>query len=102
MIPVVPQSVATIPDAELIALFAAATALAGLFVASLAYWGYCRNESRPMLYLAVGIVLLTTVPVGVNYALPGVAGATDAETLLVVTVSHLVGVFAILYALTDA
>lgn len=89
-------------DAGLIAVFAAATAIAGAFVAVLAYWGYRRNESRPMLYLAVGIVLLTAVPVGLNYCLLAVTAMTDAEILLVVTVAHLAGVAAILYALTRA
>ena len=85
-----------------IAIFAATTALAGLFVASLAYWGYRRNASLPMLYLAVGILLLTTVPVIIDYALQGTMTATEAEILLGITLSHLAGVLAILYALTKA
>lgn len=89
-------------DAGLIALFAAATAVAGLFVASLAYRGYRRSGSRPMLSLAAGIVLLTAVPVAADYALQTATAATDAEILLVVTASHLAGVAATLYALTRA
>ncbi|WP_228546388.1 DUF7521 family protein [Halegenticoccus tardaugens] len=85
-----------------IAIFAVTTALAGLFVASLAYWGYRRNASRPMLYLSVGILLLTTIPVTMDYTLQGVTTATEAEILLVITLSHLAGVLAILYALTKA
>ncbi|WP_227354323.1 DUF7521 family protein [Haladaptatus salinisoli] len=96
-----------LPDAlgnadGLIFAFAAVTAIAGAFVAYQAYRGYRRNESRPMLYLAVGIALLTVVPVGVDYALVALTGATDAEILLPVTVAHLAGVAAILYALTRA
>lgn len=87
-------------DLGVITLFAAATAITGLFVASLAYRGYQRNASRPMRYLAFGILLLTTVPVFVDYALRGVTTATEAEILFVITVSHLTGVLAILYALT--
>lgn len=86
----------------LIFAFAAVTAVAGLFVASLAYHGYRRNESRPMLYLAVGVFFLTTVPVVANYGLRAVTSATDAALLLPVTIAHLVGVLAILYALTRA
>lgn len=89
-------------DTGLIAVFAAATAITGAFVASLAYRGYRRNESRPMLYLAAGIILLTTVPVGMNYALAAMTVATDAVILLGITLSHLAGVAAILYALTRA
>ena len=103
MIPVLlGVTVAVGSDTGLIAGFAAATAIAGLFVATLAYRGYRRNASRPMLYLAIGIVLLTTVPVGVDYTLQGMTAATDAEILLVVTTAHLVGVISILYALTRA
>lgn len=86
----------------LIPVFAVATAIGGLFVASLAYQGYRRNNSQPMLYLATGIILLTTIPVGVNYALTTLTTATDAEILLLITASHLAGVTAILYALTRA
>lgn len=89
-------------DAGVIAVFAAVTAIVGAFVAFLAYRGYQRNESHPMLYLALGIILLTTVPVGLNYGLLAVTAATDAKILLVITASHLAGVAAILYALTRA
>lgn len=88
--------------AALTFVFAAATALAGAFVAYQAYRGYQRNESRPMLYLAVAIVLLTAVPVGMNYMLTALTTVSDAAILLVVTAAHLAGVAAILYALTRA
>lgn len=86
----------------LIFAFAAVTAVAGLFVAYQAFRGYRRNGSRPMLYLAVGIVLLTAVPVGVNSALTALTAATDAEIVLAVTAAHLAGVLSILYSLTRA
>lgn len=89
------------PDGVIFA-FAAATAVAGLFVATLAYLGYRRNGSRPMLYLAVGIILLTAVPVSIDYGLSTMTPATDAVILLGVTIVHLSGVGAILYALTNA
>lgn len=81
---------------------AAMTAIAGLFVAYQAYRGYRRNGSRPMLFLAVGVLLLTTVPVVLNYLLSAVIGSTDAEALLAITGAHLAGVVSILYALTRA
>ncbi|WP_247003892.1 DUF7521 family protein [Halosolutus gelatinilyticus] len=87
---------------ELIAISAGATAVVGLLVAGLAYRGYRRNRSPPMLYLAVGILLLTAIPVAVNGALLRLTTATDAEILLLVTLAHLGGVIAVLYALTRA
>ena len=95
------SAVAAAPESSLIAVFAATTALAGVFVAALAYRGYRRNESRPMLFLALGVALLTAVPVGTNYVLLATA-ATDAQILLVVALSHLAGVATVLYALTRA
>lgn len=95
-------SALTASSEGLIFVFAAAVAVAGLFVASLAYRGYRRNESRPMLYLAVGIGFLTAVPAGANYGLSSLTGASDAAILLAVTIAHLVGVLAVLYALTRA
>ena len=103
MTPVALRSAGAAGDAGvLVFAFAAVTAVAGAFVAFLAYRGYRRNDSRPMLYLAVGIALLTTVPVGLNAALSALTGATDAEILLAITVAHLAGVASILYALTRA
>lgn len=83
-------------------IFAAVVAVAGVFVAYQAYRGYRRNESRPMLYLAIAITLLTVVPVGVDYTLATLTGTNDATILLVITAAHLAGVAAILYALTRA
>jgi hypothetical protein len=78
------------------------TGVVGVFVASLAYRGYRRNESKPMLYLALGIVLLTAIPAAVNVLLSVSTGVTDAEILLSLSVAHLCGVVSILYALTRA
>lgn len=83
-------------------IFAVVVAVAGVFVAYQAYRGYRRNESRPMLYLAIAIMLLTVIPVGVDYTLSTLTGANDAIILLVITAAHLAGVAAILYALTRA
>lgn len=83
-------------------LFVAVTAVVGLFVAYQAYRGYRRNDSRPMLFLAVGVLLLTAVPAGANVGLGAATAATDAEILLVISIAHLAGVVAVLYALTRA
>jgi heme/copper-type cytochrome/quinol oxidase subunit 2 len=86
----------------IIFVFAAVTAVVGAFVAYQAYRGYQRNDSRPMLYLAGGIALITIVPFIVTYSIGVLATTTDAQTLLAITIANLAGVIAILYALTRA
>ncbi|MFU1781290.1 hypothetical protein ACM16X_07910 [Haloarcula japonica] len=76
----------------------ALTAAVGLFVASLAYRGYRRNDAPKMRWLAVGIVSLTA---GV-YAVVTVtdwAGARDGIVLLVRGLVTVAGLCAVLYAL---
>ncbi|MFC6763826.1 DUF7521 family protein [Natrinema soli] len=103
MIGLLLYGVGPIANAEAtIAAFAAAVAIVGSFVAFLAYHGYRRNGSRPMLYLAVGIAFLTAVPVVIDYGVGALLPATDAEILFAITIAHLAGVLAILYALTKA
>ena len=87
---------------RMVLLFPTVIAVVGVFVAYQAYRGYQRNESRPMLFLALGIVLLTAVPASINLGLSSLTTATEAEILLAITVVHLGGVVAILYALTRA
>jgi hypothetical protein len=81
---------------------ALATALLGSFVAYQSYRGYRRNASRPMLFLAVGIALLTVVPFVVKNALVfgGLVGETGGA--LVSQALGLVGLLAVLYSLTRA
>ncbi len=90
-------------DAES-AIFAIAlvTATVGAFVAYQAFRGYLRNASQPMLFLAVGIALLTVVPFLVTRGLRLVVEFTDAQFLLLVTVFDIAGLSAILYSLTRA
>jgi hypothetical protein len=78
------------------------TAAVGLFVAYQAYRGYRRNDSRPMLFLGLGIFLVTVVPFLVTMVLGGVSGVSDAVVLLSWTVFEIVGLGSILYALTGA
>lgn len=89
------------PEA-LMFVFSAVTATVGVFVAYQAYRGYHRNQSRPMLYLTVGVILLSAVPSGVNHSLVLLTTATDAQILLAITAMNLAGVSTILYALTRA
>ncbi|WP_224214611.1 DUF7521 family protein [Natrinema longum] len=83
-------------DEETTIFFAGlASAALGTVVAWTAYRGYARNDSRPMLFLAIGVAFLTAVPFVLAYAVDLVADVTDAIVLLVVTACHLVGLVAI-------
>ena len=86
----------------LTSLTALLTAVAGAFVAYQGYRGYRRNDSEPMLYLAVGILLLTTVPfvVGTAVALAGVGGPASSE--FAARVTSVVGLLAVLYSFTGS
>ncbi|WP_235853466.1 DUF7521 family protein [Halosimplex salinum] len=78
------------------------TATVGLFVAYQAYRGYRRNDSRPMLFLGLGIFLVTALPFVVTTLLAGALGASDAAVVLAWTVLEILGLGSILYALTGA
>ena len=73
-------------------------AVLGLFIATQAYRGYARHGVETMRYLAIGIALLTTVPIAISYALTWVAWTSDAVSLLAVGVSYLLGLGALDYA----
>lgn len=83
------------------AVFAAGSASAalGLFVAALAYRGYSRHGSRRMLFLSVGVALLTTVPFVVSYGVAWASAATDAQVLASVTATNVAGLAAIALSL---
>ncbi|SDK43350.1 DUF7521 family protein [Natronorubrum texcoconense] len=80
-------------------------AFVGLGIAYIAYRGYQRNESRPMLYLSLGFVLVLGVPFAlflVGLPLVAVVGPPSiAEQGVVVAseLSQLIGLFVIVYAL---
>lgn len=84
------------------ALTGAVTAAVGLFVAYQAYRGYRRNDSRPMLFLGLGIFLVTAVPFLVTTVLGAVPGVSDVVVILAWTVLELLGLASIFYALTGA
>lgn len=46
--------------------FASLSAIAGLFIASLAYRGLRRRRSRQMLYLSLGLIMLFGVSYGIS------------------------------------
>lgn len=93
------------PDAvaEWVVTFSQATdvlsALLGIAIAYIAWRGYSRNGSRPMLYLAVGFALALAVPfvlLIVFVALPGLSGGLVGVAS---QVSQVIGLVTILYAL---
>jgi len=80
---------------SVVAAVSALTAVVGLFVASLAYRGYRRNESRRMRALAVGVLAIAVVPYGVAYVARPAASLSDAQVLFGVTLSHTLGLLAV-------
>ena len=71
----------------------------GVFIAYQAFRGYQRNESRPMLFIALGFVLVLAVPF-VFFVLHGVvSGIPVAAVIIASQVSQVAGLVAILYAL---
>lgn len=80
----------------------AVTALVGFFVAYQAFRGYRRNDSRPMLFLGVGIAFVTTVSFVVSTLIVRPLGASEAVAVLSWTLSNVVGLAAIFYAFTGA
>jgi hypothetical protein len=78
----------------------------GLMIVFQAYRGYRRNESQRMLYLAVGLGLITIAPfalsLGFEAVAPLLAAATIGRTLLLPLVLRLLqitGLALILYSL---
>jgi hypothetical protein len=80
---------------------ATVTALAGAFVAYQGYRGYRRNDSPPMLYLAIGILLLTTVSFVARQVVGLAAGGAATAQFAALTVS-IAGLLAVLYSFTGA
>lgn len=75
------------------------SAIIGLFIAYQAYRGYRRNESRPMLFVSVGFVLVLAIPYLI-FLLFGTFPMIPATLVIVVTqISQVTGLLAILYAL---
>jgi hypothetical protein len=71
------------------------TAVVGLFVTVLATEGYRRQDSRAMAALAVGVFAISVVPFVVGELLAPLVALTDAQALLVIYLSHTVGLLAI-------
>jgi hypothetical protein len=71
----------------------------GLFIAYLAYRGYRRNDSRPMLYFAVGFGVILGLPIPVvalSLLFPAIPGPS---TQAVIQTLEMGGLLCIVYAL---
>jgi hypothetical protein len=75
----------------------------GAFIVYLAYMGYRRNASKPLLYAGVGFALITagTITEGVLYVLMGqISSVTDLLTATATgTVVTILGFAAIIYSI---
>jgi hypothetical protein len=87
---------------EVPTLARALTALVGFFVAYQAFRGYRRNDSRPMLFLSVGIAFVTTVSFVVSTLVARPLGASEGLAVLSWTLANVAGLAAIFYAFTGA
>lgn len=70
-----------------------------LVVAYLVVRGYLQNRNRARLYLAVGLVLLTTGPIVIQLVLTNVTGVSDVGRSAAANSSKLLGLGAMLYAI---
>ena len=75
------------------------SALVGLFIAYQAYRGYRRNDSRPMLFIAVGFALALAVPFLLLLAYVALPFVSESVAAILGQCSQLAGLVAILYAL---
>lgn len=87
---------------EAATLARAVTATVGFFVAYQAYRGYRRNDSRPMLFLGVGICFVTTISFVVSTLVVRPLGASESVAVLSWTTLNVVGLASIFYAFTGA
>lgn len=75
------------------------SALLGLFIAYQAYRGYRRNESRPMLFISVGFVLVLAVPFLLLLLHLVIPPLTETVTAVLTQLSQVSGLVAIVCAL---
>jgi hypothetical protein len=92
------------PALLLLALVTITAAALGVLISLQAYRGYRQARSRRLLFLAVGVVLLTLVPFLLTVAAAVLAGATTLTDLsypvaLVTRTAEVLGLLAVLYSL---
>lgn len=74
-------------------------ALLGTVIAYQAYRGYRRNDAGSMLYLAIGLLLLTLCPFLVNIVINTATDMARIVTVFAENLSRLLGLVAIMYSL---
>lgn len=82
------------------------TLVLGIAIAYVAFRGYRRNASRPMLLIAIGFVLAVAIPGTLSYLVYGLntvanvsLGIDLINLAVLMRVSEIVGMASILYAL---
>ncbi|RQH03191.1 DUF7521 family protein [Natrarchaeobius oligotrophus] len=97
------EDVVRIDEATLFELLTVASlflvALIGAIIAYQAYRGYRRNDAPSMLYLAIGLLLLTVSPFLINVAINTLFDTDQIVTVFFENVSRLLGLVAITYSL---
>ncbi|SEP76474.1 DUF7521 family protein [Natrinema salaciae] len=97
------RNVVRIDEATLFELVTVASlflvALFGTLIAYQAYRGYRRNGATSMLYLAIGLLLLTLFPFLINVVMATLVSSDRIVIALLENVSRLLGLVAITYSL---
>ncbi|OLZ40480.1 hypothetical protein A6E15_05520 [Natrinema saccharevitans] len=97
------RNVVRIDEATLFELLTVASlflvALFGAVIAYQAYRGYRRNDARSMLYLSIGLSLLTVFPFLLNVFVTTLVDPDQVVIALLENVSRLLGLVAITYSL---
>lgn len=75
-------------------------ALLGVFIAYLAYRGYRRNRSRPMLFVSLGFALALGVPLALTLVYLALPGAKNRVAMqLIAQTFEVAGLLCIVYGL---
>lgn len=97
------QNVVRLDEAPLFEVLTVASlflvALVGTLIAYQAYRGYQRNDSASMLYLSIGLLLLTAFPFLINIFITTLISPSQVVTVFFENTSRLLGLLAIMYSL---
>ncbi|MBX0287715.1 hypothetical protein EGH22_15375 [Halomicroarcula sp. F28] len=74
-------------------------AVLGLFIAYQAYRGYRRNDSRPMLFIALGFGIMLGPPVLLFGLILVVPSMSEVAVQLLIQTFEIAGLLSIIYAL---
>lgn len=100
-----PSDVYLEPDTLLVVVLSLTATILSALISYQAYRGYRRNDSRAMLYLAIGFVFITTVPFFVEllfYPLFGRRYSAQVASVVLPTVRYsiqIVGLSFVLYSI---